>query len=129
MSVSPEEYGFVPPTTPEQPQDEFAHLRVESFSDMPRFDQSPLELFSVIGLELVAEEVMTAEDIVIAMQHQTGTSLNTRDIKNLLGWANEEIVRHQDSEKLAIMTQTRRFKHLYGVDIIFDDPIPEEAAG
>lgn len=129
MSSSSERYGFVPPTTPEQLQDEFAHLRVENPSDLPRFDQNPFELFDQIGTNIVAEEMMSAEDIVITLQHQTGTSLNTKDIRNLLGWATEEIVRHKDSEKLAIMTKTRRFKHLYGVDIIFDDPIPEEAAG
>lgn len=129
MSVTPEKFSFVPPTLPETPADPYEHLRVDIAKGEQRFDMNPLEVFEEIGSDLAAIKDITAEEIVIVLQNQTGRSLNTQGIRNLLGWANEEITRYQDRAKLEIMTPSQRISHLYGVDIIFEDPVPEEAAG
>lgn len=129
MSTNPEKFGFVPPTMPESGIDPYAHLRVEIAKGEQRFDMNPFEMFEEIGSEMALIEGVTAEDIVVTLQNQSGRSLNTQGIRNLLGWANEEISRQRDSAKLQIMTPSQRIRHLYGVDIIFDDPEPKEVAG
>ena len=129
MPNGPEDYIFVPPTSPEGAIDPYAHLRMDFATTERRCNLDPLQVFDEIGKDLVTIEDITAEDIVVMLQQETQYSLNTQGIRNLLGWASEELIRYKDSEKLKIMTPSQRIHHLYGVDIIFEDPAPKEVAG
>jgi hypothetical protein len=120
-------FAFVPPTSPET-GDELAHLRPEIVPGDVMYDMDPFALFHEIGAGLIANEDITAEEVVVGMQMLSGRSLNTQGIRNLRAWA-QEIIEYKSlsaDSSWSSMNKSERTKLLFGVEIDFGEPANEE---
>jgi hypothetical protein len=125
--MSEAKFAFVPPTSPET-SDELAHLRPEIVPGDVMYDMDPFTLFHEIGAGLIANEDITAEEVVVGMQMLSGRPLNTQGIRNLRAWA-QEIIEYKSlsaDPSWSSMNKSERTRLLFGVEIDFGEPVKEE---
>lgn len=124
MSENLSRHAFNPPTQYHEDMD-YSHLRPNIEPGEAEYAVSPFVLFYEKRSELVHGQDITAEDIVMQVQSATKQHLNNVGIKNMLGWANEEITRYRDSEIIAKMKKRQLFNHLFEYDFDFDGLKPK----
>ncbi len=126
-SESQGNYNFVPPTSPE-PTDEFGHLRADIEPGDVIYQMNPFALFEQIGPELAAENEVSPDDLVIAIQHLSGQALDGKGLRIMHGWASEEVIRQGliKSGKWTEMSQTDQVKAIWGIVVDYGEDTPAE---
>ena len=120
---SPEDYTFVPPTNPEGEIENYDFLRPKpeqiTAGDAPFRGMNPFELMELMGGELTAESGVTKWSITYDIQQACGVVLRDKDMKVMIGWADEEIKRQKILKQDLPPDQLKRElqQTLFGIEI------------
>lgn len=130
MSASKERFPFVPPTEPEGLITNYDFLRPDpeeiTHGQAPFTGMNPFEFMEHMGPELAAESGVTKWSITYDIQEACGVVLMDKDMKNMLGWAEEAIQRHKIVDQKLPTYETKRalWQKLYDIDIEDFDNLP-----
>lgn len=130
MTFDAEKFPFVPPTQPEGEIDNYDFLRPDpadiALEQAPFRGMNPFQLMEQMGTELAGASGVTKWSITYDIQQACGVILRDKDMKVMLGWAEEEIQRQKIMSQGLPEYDAKQaiWQKLYDIDIEEFDNIP-----